>query len=207
MFHQANLRVVDVFNTTINGISKQRGLLQMWVETVVTEFNRLVNWPMITKPHDDIGIEFANRMTRDLCVPNIRWIHSTTSGQTVITGFEVSATNLNCTQPVPVTIPVGSVTSLQGSTSEQIGEDPLTIWVTLNGTSKVFNLTSGINMNDTVNTLFVANGSTPKTTNQVSTPSLAPFSMKDSTSTGVVNISRTLGLATVSFIVGLWILF
>jgi hypothetical protein len=202
MFHQANLRVVDVFNTTINGISKQRGLLQMWVETVVTEFNRLVNWPMITLPHDAISTSFAARMARDQCNPIIRWIHT---GNT-ITGFEVSASNLNCAQPVPVTIPDGSVTSLQGSTSERIGEDPMTLWVMLNGTAKVFNLTNGIVLSDDTTGLFVANGSAPKTVNQVATPSLGPFSMKNTTSGAAVNISGTMGVF-VSLLVGFWIMF
>src|ERR1700737_77874 len=70
MFHQANLRVTDVSTSTINGVTKQRSLLQMWVESIVTEFNSLVNWPMITKSHDQLATIFKNRMTKDQCTRN-----------------------------------------------------------------------------------------------------------------------------------------
>jgi len=149
MFHQANLRVIDVFDTTLNGVKKQRSLLQMWVETVVTEFNRLVNWPIITKTHDEIAKAFMDRMTRDLCNPNIRWKLTAAGGETVISGFEVTADGNDCPVPIPVTLPNGTVTSLLGSTTEQIGNDPLTLWVTLSGSSKVFNLTNPISLNGT----------------------------------------------------------
>jgi hypothetical protein len=36
------------------------------------------------------------------------------------------------------------VTSLQGSTTEQIGSDPMTIWVTLSGAAKTFTLTAPV---------------------------------------------------------------
>ena len=146
MFHQANLRVADVFDTTINGVTKQRSLLQMWIETVVTEFNRLVNWPMITKHHDEISQDFQDRYYRDQCKPNLRYFFDTTNNVTKITGFEVSASGNTCSLSIPVTIPVGTVTSLQGATTEQIGNDPLTIWVPLSGQAKRFELTQPIEL-------------------------------------------------------------
>jgi hypothetical protein len=36
------------------------------------------------------------------------------------------------------------VTDLAGSTTEQVGEDPLTVWVTLSGASKTFTLTNPV---------------------------------------------------------------
>lgn len=54
MFHQANLRQTDVPNYTINGVSAKLSLLQIWVETVVQEFVRLVNWPIITLKQADV---------------------------------------------------------------------------------------------------------------------------------------------------------
>lgn len=41
MFHQANMRQVDVNLTTVNGEDQQLSLLQMWVENVVVELARL----------------------------------------------------------------------------------------------------------------------------------------------------------------------
>lgn len=55
MFHQANLRQTDVGSITINGQSAQLSLIEMWVETVVQEFVRLVNWPIISLKHDDVS--------------------------------------------------------------------------------------------------------------------------------------------------------
>jgi hypothetical protein len=144
MFHQANLRVIDVSNTTINGITNQRSLLQMWVESIVAEFNSLVTWPMLTKPHDQLATAFKNRMTKDQCNPKVRLIYTITAGVTKITGFQVTATGNKCAAPIPVTLPVGSVTSLQASTIEQVGGDPLTLWIPLNGSVKTFTLTSPI---------------------------------------------------------------
>ena len=144
MFHQDNLRVLDVNETTINGVTKQRSLIQMWVETVVTQFNACVNWPMITKKHDDLAEIFMNRMTKDQCNPTTRLVYS--SDGTQIIGFQVDATGSTCSVPIPVTIPSGTVTSLQGSTTEQIGNDPLTLWVTLSGGSMAFQLTTPISL-------------------------------------------------------------
>jgi hypothetical protein len=149
MFHQANLRVTDVFDTTLNGVTKQRSLLQMWVETVVTEFNRLVNWPMITKPHDEISTAFKDRMTRDLCQPNLRWQVTNIGEETVISGFEVIAIGNSCSVPIPVTLQAGTVKNLSGSTTEQIGNDPVTLWVSLSGSTITYDLTDPISLNAT----------------------------------------------------------
>lgn len=41
MFHQANLRVIDVPQTTVNGMKGQFSLLMTWTETVSAEIMRL----------------------------------------------------------------------------------------------------------------------------------------------------------------------
>jgi len=140
MFHQANLRVTDVSSTTINGVTKQRSLLQMWVETIVNRFTSLTTWPLITLKQDDLVTVFMDRMTKDQCQPKLRNIYSATNTTMKITGFEVSASGNQCSVPIPVTIPGGTVTSLQGSTTEQVGNDPLTLWVPLSGAAKTFQL-------------------------------------------------------------------
>jgi hypothetical protein len=65
MFHQANLRQIDMPMTTIGSQTGQLSLLMSWVETVMQEFTRLVNWPVLSIKHDDIGVLFTNRMTRE----------------------------------------------------------------------------------------------------------------------------------------------
>lgn len=41
MFHQANLRKHGVNDTIVNGVPGNFSLLQMWVETIVTEYTRV----------------------------------------------------------------------------------------------------------------------------------------------------------------------
>jgi hypothetical protein len=139
MFHQINLRVTDVGTSTINGVTKKRSLLQMWAETVATEFTRLVKWPLITNKQDDLFITFTNRLNRVACKPNVMWLYNVAG--TLITGYTVSAANLWCSVAIPVSIPAGTVTSLQGGYTEQVGSDPLTVWTWLQGTPKTFTLT------------------------------------------------------------------
>ncbi|KAK4981132.1 hypothetical protein LTR28_004545 [Elasticomyces elasticus] len=141
MFHQANLRQTDVAATTVNGVSKQYSLLQMWVETVVQEMTRLVTWPIIALKHDDIAATFAARMTRDQCAPKMSYLYGT--GGKTITGVTVTANGNSCSQPIPVTFP-GPVTSTAGGRTEQVGSDPLTIWVSLSGSPVTFTLSTPV---------------------------------------------------------------
>jgi hypothetical protein len=144
MFHQINLRVTDVAASTINGVSKQRSLIQMWGETVAAEFTRLVKWPLITTKQDDLMATFTNRLNRVACNPMVTMLYSATGTQ--ITGYTVSAGNLWCSVAIPVSIPGGTVTSLQGGYTEQVGSDPLTVWTWLQGASKTFTLTVPITL-------------------------------------------------------------
>lgn len=146
MFHQANLRVADVMPTTINGVTKQRSLYQMWAETVGSKFVELTNWPLIALKEDDLINVYVQRMAKDQCNPTAQLIYSGSGNATAITGFVVDATNHACSVPIPVTLPGGSVTDLQGSTTEQVGNDPLTLWVTLSGTPKTFTLSQPIKL-------------------------------------------------------------
>jgi hypothetical protein len=144
MFHQINLRVTDVSATTIAGVSKKRSLLQMWAETIVNQFVALTKWPLVSVKQDDLYTIFTQRMTRDNCAPKVALTYTVAAGVTKITGFTVSCTNNQCAVPIPVTIPSGTVTNLQGSTTEQIGSDPMTIWVSLTGAAKTFTLTAPV---------------------------------------------------------------
>lgn len=60
-----------------------------------------------------------------------------------ITGVTVSCKANTCSVPIPVTFP-GTVVNQQGATVEQIGSDPLTLWVTMPGTPVDFTLTKPI---------------------------------------------------------------
>jgi hypothetical protein len=56
MFHQANLRNTGVPPVTINGVTAQLSLFQSWGETMVQEFVRLVDWPLISQKHGDVSV-------------------------------------------------------------------------------------------------------------------------------------------------------
>jgi len=144
MFHQANLRVTDVSPVTINGVTQSWSLLQMWVETIVTEFTSLTMWPLLSLKEDDIFQIFVDRVTRDGCNAKIRLIYA--SDKKSITGFEVSSSTNSCPVPVPVSVPGGIAGLGSGDTTEQIGSDPLTIWVSLTGTVKSYSLSSPISV-------------------------------------------------------------
>ena len=139
MFHQANLRTQGIPAIPVNGVSSRVSIFQAWVEIVVQEFVRLVNWPMISLKQQDLAKAFLDRQTRDACKPKLTW---TKSGST-ITGVTVSATGNTCSAPIPVTVP-GSVTNTQGMRTEKVGNDPTTIWVTLSGSARTFTFSSPV---------------------------------------------------------------
>jgi hypothetical protein len=147
MFHQANIRSTDMEPIVVNGKSQELSLLQVWVETVVAEIMRLANWPIITIKHDDIAQSFNERMLRDACSPYIQVItESSASAVMQITGFRVGAeTGNSCEVFVPITVP-GKLKDTQGWRVEQLGTDPLTVWVKLDGTMIDFELDEAVSM-------------------------------------------------------------
>jgi len=100
-----------------------------------------VNWPIQSLKHDDIATSFAQRMARDACAPTLSF---TTSGST-ITAVTLSTIGNTCGVAIPVTVP-GKVTSTQGFTTEQVGTDPLTIWVKLTGSPVTFTLSTPVSL-------------------------------------------------------------
>jgi hypothetical protein len=114
--------------------------LQIFLQKPFTDALR-VQWPIISLKHDDMATTFANRMARDACAPNLSY---TTSG-TTITAVTVTTIGNTCPVVIPVTVP-GKVTSTQGFTTEQIGSDPLTIWVTMKGSPVTFTLSTPVSL-------------------------------------------------------------
>ncbi|KAF2278256.1 putative extracellular serine-rich protein [Westerdykella ornata] len=141
MFHQANMRVSDTSKLTLLGKSQKWSLLMAWTEAVLGEVTRLTTWPVITLKHDDIANAVINRKTRDECRPNL--VYQLSDDRRSITGVVVGAGDLKCRTGIPVTVP-GPVTSLGGATKEQVGKDPLTLWVSLGGSRKTYALSSPV---------------------------------------------------------------
>lgn len=141
MFHQANLNYVTAGTTIINGVSQKLSMFQVWVEVVIQEMMRLVNWPIISMKHDDFSTAFANRVVRDSCNPVLTFITNPTAK--TITGVTLTTNSNVCGAKIPVTVP-GTVTNTQGFTTEMIGSDPLTIWVSMTGAPVNFTLTTPV---------------------------------------------------------------
>lgn len=139
MFHQANLRNADVNPITINGVSAKISIFQAWVETQVQEFVRLAEWPLVTLKHADMSAGFLARYTRDQCGYSMSY----NINNQKITDLTISAQNNSCSSPVPVTFPVPP-TSTEGYKTEQLGSDPLTVWVQLSGSPVTFTLSTPI---------------------------------------------------------------
>ncbi|KAE9978646.1 hypothetical protein Vi05172_g3830 [Venturia inaequalis] len=133
MFHQANLRMADVPEVPVNGVMKKLSLLAIWTEVVLQEMVRLTNWPLITIKHDDLGVAFVNRMTRDQCSPYLVLNHSEDGGSVVSVTVNTNINGNKCSTPLPITVPNGVGAIPKGATREQVGSDPLTVWVKLTG--------------------------------------------------------------------------
>lgn len=100
------------------------------------------SWPIKTLKHDDLAQAFLNRQSRDLCRPSMTW---TTSAN----GNEIESINVytaggnKCATTIPVTLS-SPVSATNGATKEQLGSDPLTLWVTMAGASRQYVFSKGI---------------------------------------------------------------
>lgn len=90
------------------------------------------NWPMITIKHDELAQAFLNRMHRDQCSPVLTWNYSD-DGNSVVSVTVGTNLGNKCNTAIPVTVPANIKALPMGATKEQVGSDPLTVWVTLNG--------------------------------------------------------------------------
>lgn len=142
MFHQANMRAGDtgVVRTAAAEYSNL-SMLQIWVEELVDEMTRLVSWPIRTLKQDDLARAFVARRQRDECGPALT-VNYSADGKSVV-GATVSAASVDCQVEIPVSFP-GPVKDAMGARSEQLGSDPLTLWVTPAGASVTFELTTPV---------------------------------------------------------------
>lgn len=68
---------------------------------------------------------------------------SSAAGDTIESVNVYTAGGNMCQTPVPITVP-GQVSSTAGATSEQLGSDPLTLWVTMNGEGRQYSFVTAI---------------------------------------------------------------
>ncbi|EEU43436.1 uncharacterized protein NECHADRAFT_45195, partial [Fusarium vanettenii 77-13-4] len=131
MFHQANMRQVDMETITIGDQTGKMSLIMSWVETITQELYRLTDWPIVSLKHDDIAQYFLDRKTLDDCKPQLSYGFSD-DGKT-IESVTVTADGNSCSVPVPVTVPGGASASGGSSSSDTLGSEPTIEWVTLSG--------------------------------------------------------------------------
>jgi len=130
-FHQANLRYY-----------KKEGeygesLLEDWTRSVVKLYTKYVDWPLISIKIDRQAETFIERAKLEACGHETKLVIENNK----IVGITVTASEGECT--VPVTVPEGVDKSSLPSdaTLEQIGKDPLTVWVPLKkGETKTFKI-------------------------------------------------------------------
>jgi hypothetical protein len=72
------------------------------------------------------------------------WITSA-EGDEIDTINVYTAGGNRCATPIPITVPNG-VTNNTGATNEQLGNDPLTLWVTMSGASRQYKLTKAMTL-------------------------------------------------------------
>ncbi|PNY27996.1 Uncharacterized protein TCAP_02067 [Tolypocladium capitatum] len=132
MFHQANLRQIDMDTITVGSQTDKMSLIMSWVEIVAQELYRLTNWPITSLKHDDIAAYFLDRKTLDDCQPKAAYNYAA-DGRTV-ESVTVTARDNACRVPVPVTFPSGLVQASNGNpTLDQVGSEPPITWLRLSG--------------------------------------------------------------------------
>jgi len=129
MFHESNLRNADFPTVTINGASGHYGLLQQWVERIIEEITKYVDWPIISLKMDELVQTYIKRIDRVKCNPEYKMIIN--EDTRVIESIEIISSG-ECEVPLFINrnfeIDSKSVDSI-----EQIGNDPKTAWIKLIG--------------------------------------------------------------------------
>ncbi|KAJ3333534.1 hypothetical protein HDU93_008485 [Gonapodya sp. JEL0774] len=128
MFHQANLRNSDQPTVTVGGKTGKLGILQQWVEYIVAKYLATVQWPIWGYKMDDLAQLYREREAREVC--GISTTFNVASG--FLSSVTVS-TSGSC--KVGVTLPPGVSAGTGAWTTEQVGNDPVTVWVQMSGGS------------------------------------------------------------------------
>ena len=125
------------------------------------------DWPILSLKHDDIAHLFLDRMTLEYatpfpiliprlsrqttltassaCEPTTTYTFSDDASS--ITSVTVSAIDNTCDVPVPVTFPQTAAVRVGGDVEvEQIGNEPIVLWVTLAGEEVSFSLDEPISL-------------------------------------------------------------
>jgi len=125
-FHQANMRSDDS--------TDHHSLLQDWVEAVINLYNKYVEWPLVSYKLDDLNQLSIDRLNTQLC--NASYKLNVEDGY--LTEIIVSTPpNSKCI--LPLTVPEDVVRKPEFN-YEQLGNDPLTVWINIDANVEVVTL-------------------------------------------------------------------
>ncbi|ORX77348.1 hypothetical protein BCR32DRAFT_328962 [Anaeromyces robustus] len=126
MFHEGNLRNEDVPEIDINGVRGKFGLMQEWVEKMVAEIKKYLDWPLITKKMDDLAQTYILRVQQRECEPKYTMVIEDKT--LTIKEIKVSSTKGSCKVPL-FAIRNTQFDKSTVSSIEQIGNEPPTAWI------------------------------------------------------------------------------
>jgi len=120
-FHQANLRYYKKEG------NYGESLLEDWTRAVVGAYTKYVDWPLISIKIDRQAEVFLERYELEQCGHESRLVIENDK----VVGISVKATKGSCTVPITVPVNVKSSSLPSDAKLEQVGNDPLTVWVPL----------------------------------------------------------------------------
>ncbi|ORX80163.1 hypothetical protein BCR32DRAFT_327792 [Anaeromyces robustus] len=126
MFHEGNLRNEDVPEIEINGVKGKFGLMQEWVEKMVVEIRKYLEWPLITKKMDDLAQTYILRINQKECEPKYTMVIDDKTLK--ISEIKVSSTKGSCKVPL-FAIRDTQFEKSSVATIEQVGDEPPTAWI------------------------------------------------------------------------------
>jgi len=145
MFHEGNLRNADAPEVEIGGTTGKFGLMQQWVERVVYEIKKYMNWPLVSLKMDDLAATYIQRLEQKNCQPQYTMVIDDSSFK--INEIKVSSTTGSCKVPLFVIrdteIDKGTVSEI-----EQRGMDPATAWIDITESPKSIKFKKDIKWND-----------------------------------------------------------
>ncbi|ORX50616.1 hypothetical protein BCR36DRAFT_583203 [Piromyces finnis] len=159
MFHEGNLRNADFQEVTIGKATGKFGMMQQWVERMVVEVGKYLDWPMISVKMDDLAASYIDRISRASCQPQYTMVIDDDSGIIKEVKVESQAeVKLNivgdykaqCRAPLFVMRNVEFNEKHDIQNVEKIGDEPPTAWIILDkaGESKSFKFSKEIKYND-----------------------------------------------------------
>ncbi|ORX42289.1 hypothetical protein BCR36DRAFT_587301 [Piromyces finnis] len=134
-FHQANLRYYEKEG------NYGESLLEDWTRSVVNLYTKYVDWPLISIKISKQADIYVERAKLEACGHETKLIVENDQ----VVGVSVSASNGDCTVPITVPTNVKKSSLPADATLEQIGKDPLTVWIPLKkGETKSFKFEKAI---------------------------------------------------------------